>query len=57
MNQKLNSSTLEVETITKCKTENIIVINKAITQCDKVRHLGGILDNSLQFKTHTINKC
>ena len=40
-----------------CNTENIMVINKTITRCDKVRYLGGILNSSLQFKTHITNKC
>ena len=41
----------------KCNTENIIVINKTITRCDKVRYLGGIHDSSLQFKAHITKKC
>ena len=49
---KLNSSTSEVN-----NTENIKVINETITRCNKVKYLGGILNSSLQFKTHITNKC
>ena len=60
---KLNESKTEFiyygsqQLLQKCNTENIMVINKTISRCDKVRYLGGILNSSLQFKTHITNKC
>ena len=41
----------------KCNAEDFKVINETISQCDKVKYLGGTLDSSLQFKTHMTNKC
>ena len=60
---KLNKSKTEFinfgshQLLQRYNTENIMVINETITRCNKVKYLGGILDSSLQFKTHITNKC
>ena len=59
---KLNESKMEFiylgsqQLLQKCNKENI-VISETIARCDQVRYLGGILNNSLQFKAHITNKC
>ena len=60
---KLNESKTECiyygsqQLLQKCNTETIIVICEIIIRCNQVRHLGVILNSSLEFKAHIINKC